>query len=43
MKPFYIGDISKDEEDNLEDDQKLKDDFEQLRQKAISKVSFFLN
>ncbi|CAF0985797.1 unnamed protein product [Rotaria sordida] len=37
LKTFYIGDLSK---DNISDDQSLKDDFEQLRQKAISKKLF---
>lgn len=41
FKAFHIGDVINDEnEKNVIDDQPLKDDFEQLRQKAISKVSF---
>jgi fatty acid desaturase 2 (delta-6 desaturase) len=43
MKTFYIGDVIEDEEESsvdAKDDQALKDDFEQLRQKAISKKLF---
>lgn len=35
MKTFYIGDLKK---DGIESDQKLKEEFENLRQKAIAKV-----
>ncbi len=41
LKSFYIGDVSKEKEDNIDDDQALKEDFEQLRQKFISKVNSF--
>jgi len=41
LKPFYIGDVSKnDEDDQVDNDQALKDDFEKLRQKAISQKLF---
>jgi len=40
LKPFYIGDVSKDEEDHIEEDQALKDEFKKLKQKAISKNLF---
>jgi fatty acid desaturase 2 (delta-6 desaturase) len=40
LKTFYIGDVIEDEDDSVEDDQALKDDFEKLRQKAISKKLF---
>ncbi|CAF2657107.1 unnamed protein product [Rotaria sp. Silwood2] len=41
LKAFYIGDvISDDDQDNTKDEQTLKHDFEQLRQKAISKKLF---
>ncbi len=39
LKPLYIGDVIKDEDDNVDEDQALKDEFQKLRQKAISKVS----
>jgi hypothetical protein len=38
LKPFYIGDVSKDE-DHIEEDQALKDELKKLKQKAISKVN----
>ncbi|CAF3428348.1 unnamed protein product [Rotaria sp. Silwood1] len=37
LKTFYIGDVNK---DSISEDQELKDDFERLRQKAISKKLF---
>jgi fatty acid desaturase 2 (delta-6 desaturase) len=37
LKTFYIGDVRK---DSVEDDQALQNDFEHLRQKAISKKLF---
>ncbi|CAF0780983.1 unnamed protein product [Rotaria sp. Silwood1] len=41
LKAFYIGDVINDESnDYTTDDQRLKHDFEQLRQKAISKKLF---
>ncbi|CAF1224300.1 unnamed protein product [Rotaria sordida] len=41
LTAFYIGDVINDEDkDNTKDDQTLKYDFEQLRQKAISKKLF---
>ncbi len=42
LKSFYIGDVCKDEDDNIDNDQSLTNDFKQLRQKAISKVDLFL-
>ncbi len=46
LKTFCIGDVIEDEneDDNVcsTDDQELKNDFELLRQKAISKVYFYL-
>jgi hypothetical protein len=39
LKPFYIGDVSKDEEDHIEEDQALKDELKKLKEKAISKVN----
>jgi fatty acid desaturase 2 (delta-6 desaturase) len=40
LNPFYIGDVVENAEDKVEVDQALKDDFEKLRQKAISKNLF---
>lgn len=41
LKPFYLGDLRKDQEKSIEnDDQALKADFEKIRQKAISKKLF---
>lgn len=40
LKPFYIGDVIKDDDDQVDEDQALKEDFEKLRQKAISKKLF---
>ncbi|CAF0958212.1 unnamed protein product [Adineta steineri] len=40
LKPFYIGDVCKDDEDNTDDDQALRDDFEKLKQKAIAQKLF---
>ena len=41
LKPFYIGDVITDE-DHVEDDEALKNDFKKLKEKAISKVSWIL-
>ncbi len=38
FKSFYIGDIIKGEDDKIDEDQALKNDFEKIRQKAILKV-----
>ncbi|CAF2878045.1 unnamed protein product [Rotaria sp. Silwood2] len=38
---FIIGDVIEDEKDNIDYGQVLKNGFEQLRQKAISKVKLF--
>lgn len=39
LKPFYIGDVSNEEIETIDEDQAIKDDFAQLRQKAVAKVS----
>lgn len=42
LKTFYIGDVvEEDEMNSVSNDQTLKDDFERVRQTAISRVRFF--
>lgn len=40
LKPFYIGDVSNEEIESIDDDQAIKDDFAKLRQKAVEKKLF---
>lgn len=48
LKPLYIGDVIKGEEDERKnnvstaDDKALKEDFEKLRQKAVAQVRQYL-
>ena len=38
LKPFYIGDVSNEEIEPIDEDQAIKEDFAQLREKAVAKV-----